>query len=84
MVVWDYTAVDGAYAATIRGGRTAVSYTPEAPFTPFESLTESQVAGWVLGAWSPSLLALYQQQLVDQIERMKTEPYFEARLPWAG
>lgn len=50
-VHWAYTGVNGDKSAGF-GGTTNLTYSGGS-FTPFDQLTEEQVVGWVLAAWSP-------------------------------
>jgi len=58
------------------GGTTALTYTEGSPFTPYADLTQEQVSGWVLGAWTADQTASYQSQLDSQLA--VTSP----PLPW--
>jgi hypothetical protein len=82
-VMWEYTATDGIYIANSGPGNTQVTYTSGNPFTPYANLTEAQVAGWVLGAWTPDQTASYQKQLSDSIAAQQAAQYATPPLPWS-
>ena len=81
-VLWTYTAADGLYTATTTGF-TYVSYNPDNPFTPYANLTEAQVAGWVLSAWTPDQTAAIQKPLSDSIAAQQAAQYATPPLPWS-
>lgn len=81
-VVWAYSGVDGDYSASF-SGQTDLTYSG-GPFTPYADLTEEQVVGWVLGAWTPEQTADYQAQLDAQIEAQRNPPTQVLPLPWAS
>jgi len=58
------------------GGTTALTYTEGSPFPPYADLTQEQVSGWVLSAWTADQTAALQAQLDSQLA--VTSP----PLPW--
>lgn len=76
-VHWAYTATNGAKSAAF-GGNTTLTYSPGEPFTPFDQLTEEQVAGWVLGAWTPEQKSSIEDALNEQVGVVSPP------LPWAA
>jgi len=59
-----------------------VSLDPEAPFTPYEQLTQEQVLGWIWasGVDKSATEAAVQQQIDNQIN----PPVVTPPLPWAA
>ena len=82
-VVWNYSGVDGEYLASF-SGRTDVTYVQGAPFTAYADLSQEQVAGWVLDAWTPEQTAEYQVQLDQSIEAQKNPTTQVLPLPWVA
>ena len=80
-VVWNYSGVDGEFVASF-SGQTDVTYTPGTPFTPYNDLTQEQVAGWVLDAWTPEQTAEYQAALDQSIEAQRNPTTQVLPLPW--
>ena len=76
-VGWAYVGTDGTNSAAF-GGTTSVTYTQGSPFTPYSQLTEAQVAGWVLAAWSADQTQAQQTYIANQLA-LATPP-----LPWAS
>lgn len=74
-VHWAYVGTDGTNSGSF-GGTTPVSYQQGSPFTPYGDLTQEQVAGWVLDAWTADQTTTYQTAINDQIA-VQTPP-----LPW--
>ena len=80
--MWQETGVDGEYTASI-GGSTQFTLSPDAPnFTPYASLTEAQVIGWI----PESQITSAQQCVQGQIDSMITPPVSPTSqaLPWTA
>ena len=78
--MWQVTGVDGEYTANI-GGSSQFTLSPDAPnFTPYASLTEAQVIGWI----PESQITSAQQCVQGQIDSMITPPVSPSSqaLPW--
>lgn len=75
VVHWAYTGTDGEASAGF-GGTTSIERDQEAPFTPFDQLTEEQVAEWVLATWTPEQTQARQDEISRQL--MGSTP----ALPW--
>ena len=80
-VVWNYSGADGEFVSSF-SDQTDVTYTQGAPFTPYAELTQEQVAGWVLDAWTPEQTAEYQATLDQSIEAQKNPTTQVLPLPW--
>jgi hypothetical protein len=81
-VHWRRQATDGTYSADIYGSQ-SVTLDPEAPFTPYEDLTEAQVIGWLEDAMGEEVLAAQVAALDKQIEDQINPPVVVLPLPWA-
>jgi hypothetical protein len=77
LVHWAYVGSDGNNTAAF-GGTTPVTYTAGTPFTPYADLTQEQVAGWVLAAWTPEQTQSYQTIISNQLALLSPP------LPWAA
>ena len=74
-VVWTYGGNNGTNSYYC-GGLTTLTYVPPAPFTPYDDLTEEQVAGWVTDSWTSEQTA-YMQETIDVQLALVVSP-----LPW--
>ena len=79
--LWQVTGVDGSNTASIGGNTTFSSADQEGPVTPYASLTESIVIGWI----PESAITSAQQCVQGQIDSMITPPVSPANtaLPWS-
>ena len=79
-VLYEVTGVSGEYTASIGGNTTFNSADQEGPVTPYASLTESIVIGWI----PESAITSAQQCVQGQIDSMITPPVSPANtaLPW--
>jgi hypothetical protein len=79
-VLWTVTGVDGEYTANI-GGNSQFTV-QEGAFTPYTSLTEAQVIGWI----PPEQIASAQACVQGQIDSMINPPVSPQNtpLPWAA
>ena len=80
-VLWSYVAIDGVYKVSIPGS-SKCSYTAGNAFTPYASLTENQVANWIINSWTSEQSTRYNQQLNDMLTKEKSKPYNSLQLPW--
>jgi len=80
--IWQVTGVDGTYTACIGGNTTFSSADQEGPVTPYASLTQAQVIGWI----PESAITSAQQCVQGQIDSMITPPVSPANtaLPWSA
>jgi hypothetical protein len=79
--LWEVTGVDGTYTASIGGNTQFNSADQEGPVTPYASLTEAIVIGWI----PESAITSAQQCVQGQIDSMITPPVSPANtaLPWS-
>ena len=82
-VHWTLTGTDGTYTGSVYGSQ-GVSIDPDAPFTPYDQLTEAQVIGWVQAAMGEEQVASYEANVAQQIEDQIDPPVVTPPLPWAG
>ena len=82
-VHWTLTGTDGTYTGSVYGSQ-GVSIDPDAPFTPYDQLTEAQVIGWVQAAMGPEQVAAYEANVAQQIADQIDPPVVTPPLPWAG
>lgn len=75
-VHWAYVGEDGGRTAAF-GGSTNLSIDSGTGFTPFDKLTEEQVAGWVLASWSDEETATRRAAIAEQLT------VSTPTLPWA-
>jgi hypothetical protein len=79
-VLYEVTGVDGTYTASIGGNTQFNSADQVGPVTPYASLTESIVIGWI----PESAITSAQACVQGQIDSMITPPVSPANtaLPW--
>lgn len=80
---WRMDGTDGEYAAGVYGS-VSLTPNPEATFTPFASLTEAQVIGWVQDALGEEQVARYEADVAARIDDLVNPPVVTPPLPWAG
>ena len=80
--LWEVTGVDGTNTASIGGNTTFNSADQVGPVTPYASLTESIVIGWI----PESAITSAQQCVQGQINSMITPPVSPTSqpLPWSA
>lgn len=79
---WRRQATDGTHTADIYASQ-SVTLEPDAPFTPYDQLTEEQVIGWLETALGAETLAAQETALDQQIENQINPPVIRPKLPWA-
>ena len=79
--LWQVTGVDGANTASIGGNTTFNSADQTGPVTPYASLTQAQVIGWI----PESAITSAQACVQGQIDSLITPPVSPANtaLPWS-
>ena len=80
--LWEVTGVDGANTASIGGNTQFNSADQVGPVTPYASLTESIVIGWI----PESAITSAQQCVQGQINSLITPPVSPTSqpLPWSA
>ena len=85
-VTWSYRGVDSNGVGSSRGGKTAVTYTADSPFTPFAQLTEAQVLGWVQPTITPEQMTEIEAGIAGdiswQIAQASANNPVTPPLPW--
>ena len=81
-VHWRLDGTDGTYAGSVYGS-VGVTLDPDAPFTPYASLTQAQVIGWVQDALGEEQVASYEANVAQQIENQINPPVVTPPLPWS-
>jgi hypothetical protein len=79
-VHWDCTGVDGEYNGRVYGS-CGVTLDPEAPYTPYEDLTQDQVLDWV---WASVDKDETETSVQAQIESQKNPTVVTPPLPWSS
>lgn len=82
-VHWRLNAQDGEYSAS-GYGTIGLTYDPAAPFTPYASLTEAQVVGWVQAALGAEQIAQMEAALAQAIAAQINPPVVSPPLPWSA
>ncbi len=84
VVHWRRVATDGnGHNADVYGAQT-VTLDPEAPFTPFANLTETQAIGWLEDTFGTETLAAQVAALDQKIADQINPPAVRPALPWAA
>lgn len=65
-VNWSCNGTDGTYDGALSGA-TNVKLDPNAPYTPYADLTESQVIGWVQTTMGENQIIATQNDVAQQI-----------------
>ena len=78
--LWQVTGVDGTHTASIGGNTTFNSADQTGPVTPYASLTQAQVIGWI----PESAIANAQACVQGQLDSLANPPVSPANtdLPW--
>ena len=81
-VLWEVTGVDGEYTSSIGGNTQFNSADQVGPVTPYASLTESIVIGWI----PESAITSAQACVQGQLESLANPPVSPANtaLPWTA
>jgi hypothetical protein len=80
-VHWTCSGTDGTYSSSVYS-TCGVTYTAGSPFTPYASLTQDQVLGWIWagGVDKTATEAAVAQQIANQVN----PPVVTPALPWAA
>jgi hypothetical protein len=82
-VHWTLKGTDGTYNGNVYGSQ-GITIDPEAPFTPYADLTESQVIGWVQDALGEDQVTACEANVAQQIANQINPPVITHPLPWSG
>ena len=83
-VAWRLNGTDSTYSGTVYGTVGLAPYQSGEPFTPYSSLTEAQVVGWVQSALGAEQVAEYEANVIQQIADQANPPVVNPPLPWAA
>lgn len=82
-VHWTLNGTDGTYAGSVYGS-VGVTLDEGSTFTPYASLTEAQVIGWVKDALGEEQVAAYEASVAQQIADQANPPVVNPPLPWSA
>lgn len=82
-VHWNCVEVDGDHTGYVYGS-VGLTLDPEAAFTPYASLTEAQVIGWVKAALGEEAVDAAEANVAKQIADAKNPPVVSPALPWSA
>ena len=81
---WRLTGIAGNSAGSVYGAQAFPAKDPADPsFTPYESLTQAQVLGWVQEAMGADTVAAHEAHVQAQIDAQRN-PVTATGLPWAA
>jgi hypothetical protein len=78
---WSVLATDGTYNANVYGTQ-SFAYDASKTFIPYESLTQTEVVGWVQAAMGIDAVTALQESLDQQIEAQINPTIVNPPLPW--
>ena len=81
-VHWTLNGTDGTYNGSVYGS-VGVTLDEGAAFTPYASLTQAQVIGWVQDALGEEQVASYEANVAQQIADQINPPVVTPPLPWS-
>ena len=81
-VHWTLNGTDGTYNGDVYGSQ-GITIDHDAPFTPYASLTQAQVVGWVQDALGEEQVASYEANVAQQIANQINPPVITHPLPWS-
>lgn len=81
---WRYRITDGAddLTAEVYGAQAFVSPDP-ASYTPFDSVTEAQLVGWIEDAIGEDGMDAMNASLEASLENLRNPPIVTMPVPWA-
>lgn len=81
---WRRKADNGAGYTSETYGMETLALNSDAPFTPFDQLTEAQVIGWLEEVFGTEMLTAQEAALDQQIEDQINPPVVRPPLPWSN
>ena len=81
-VHWSLTGTEAGFVGFVYSSQ-GVTVDPDAPFVPFDKLTEAQVIGWVQDAMGAERVAELEKNIEQQIKDQIIPPVVTPPLPWA-
>lgn len=79
---WNVSGTDGTYTGSLNGS-TAFKLDPNAPFIPYDQLTQEQVLSWVFESLGAEGKATAEADVDAQIEYAASQVQ-SAPLPWSA
>jgi hypothetical protein len=83
-VHWVLNGTDGNGHSGSVYGTVNVTYAAGTPFTPYASLTEEQVQGWVVESLGAEQVTAYEANIDNQIEQQVSPTVVNLPPPWAA
>lgn len=80
-VHWSLTGTDEKHTGSVYGSQ-AVKVDPDAPFIPYEKLSEERVLSWVWDAMGAKQVSAYEDSVAGQIANQINPPVVTPPLPW--
>ena len=80
---WVLSGTDGTYNGSVYGS-VGVTLDEGATFTPYASLTQAQVIGWVQDALGEEQVPSYEANVLQQIQNENDHPVVTPPLPWSA
>jgi hypothetical protein len=81
-VHWTLNGTDGTYNGSVYGS-VGVTLDEGATFTPYASLTQAQVIGWVQDTLGEEQVLSYEANVAQQIDNQINPPVVTPPLPWS-
>jgi hypothetical protein len=82
-IAWERVGENGQIGPVSVAGETAITFDPDAPFTPYADLTKSQVIGWIESVLGQETLAELDAEVDQKLERAAAPSVVAPQLPWA-
>ena len=80
-IAWRLNGTDGVNTATVYGSLN-VTFDPEAPYTPYDQLTNDQIIGWVKSELGEELVLAYEANINAQLYNLANPTQVVLPLPW--
>ena len=82
--IWTLTGTDGQFTASIQGNTQFAVVEGQSGYTPYASLTQAQVIGWIQSALGAQGIANYESNIQGQINSLENPPVSPSNtaLPW--
>lgn len=80
-VHWTLVGEEAGFTGSVYGAQ-GLTLDPEAAFTPYASLTEAQVIGWVKDALGEEAVEAAEANVAQQIADQANPPVVHPAIPW--
>jgi hypothetical protein len=83
---WTLSGTDGTNTASIGGSTQFAVVEGQSGYTPYASLTQAQVIGWIQESLGPQGVANFEANVQGQINSIETPPVTPSNtaLPWSN